>query len=75
MSPRQTKLCQILEQPQCVGNRLNNVETMADKILVNAGPKASGGHILSHASQTILSLKKGRGDERVAKVIDSPGKF
>ena len=32
-----------------------------------------GGHILAHASTTRVLLRKGRGDERVAKIQDSPG--
>lgn len=31
-----------------------------------------GGHILAHASTTRLYLKKGKGDERICKVYDSP---
>lgn len=42
--------------------------------LVATGPKPVGGHIVSHASATIIALRKGRGEERVAKLIDSPGK-
>lgn len=38
------------------------------------GRKPVGGHILAHASTTRLLLRKGRGEERVAKVVDSPGK-
>ncbi|CAO3691462.1 unnamed protein product [Umbelopsis ramanniana] len=34
--------------------------------------KPVGGHILAHASATRLYLRKGRGEERVAKVYDSP---
>jgi hypothetical protein len=41
--------------------------------IVSTGPKAVGGHIISHASATIVALRKGRGEERVAKLIDSPG--
>lgn len=37
------------------------------------GRKPAGGHILAHASTTRLLLRKGRGEERVAKVVDSPG--
>lgn len=32
-----------------------------------------GGHVLAHASTTRVLLRKGRGDERVAKIQDSPG--
>ncbi len=34
--------------------------------------KPVGGHVLAHASQTRLSLRKGRGDQRVCKMYDSP---
>jgi meiotic recombination protein DMC1 len=34
--------------------------------------KPVGGHILAHASTTRLSLRKGRGETRVAKIYDSP---
>lgn len=39
------------------------------------GRKPVGGHILAHASTTRLLLRKGRGEERVAKIVDSPGKL
>lgn len=38
------------------------------------GRKAIGGHVVAHASTTRVLLRKGRGDERVAKILDSPGK-
>jgi meiotic recombination protein DMC1 len=37
------------------------------------GRKPVGGHVLAHASTTRLLLRKGRGEERVAKIVDSPG--
>lgn len=37
------------------------------------GRKPVGGHVLAHASTTRVLLRKGRGDERVAKILDSPG--
>jgi meiotic recombination protein DMC1 len=37
------------------------------------GRKPIGGHVLAHASTTRLLLRKGRGEERVAKIQDSPG--
>lgn len=36
------------------------------------GRKPVGGHVLAHASTTRVLLRKGRGEERVAKIIDSP---
>lgn len=38
------------------------------------GRKPVGGHVLAHASTTRVLLRKGRGEERVAKIIDSPSK-
>ncbi|KAK4051893.1 RecA recombinase Rhp51 [Microbotryomycetes sp. JL201] len=34
--------------------------------------KPIGGNIMAHASTTRLALRKGRGPERIAKVVDSP---
>ena len=39
------------------------------------GRKPVGGHVLAHASATRVLLRKGRGEERVAKIQDSPGKL
>ncbi len=36
------------------------------------GRKPVGGHILAHASTTRILLRKGRGEERIAKIQDSP---
>ena len=34
--------------------------------------KPIGGHIMAHASTTRLYLRKGRGEQRVMKIYDSP---
>lgn len=34
--------------------------------------KPIGGHIMAHASTTRLSLRKGRGEQRIMKIYDSP---
>jgi meiotic recombination protein DMC1 len=34
--------------------------------------KPVGGHIIAHASTVRISLRKGRGDTRVAKIYDAP---
>ncbi len=34
--------------------------------------KPVGGHVMAHASTTRLSLRKGRGEQRILKVYDSP---
>ena len=34
--------------------------------------KPIGGNIIAHASTTRLKLRKGRGNQRIMKVVDSP---
>lgn len=34
--------------------------------------KPIGGNIIAHASTTRISLRKGRGENRIAKIYDSP---
>lgn len=34
--------------------------------------KPIGGHIIAHASTTRISLRKGKAEERIAKIYDSP---
>lgn len=36
------------------------------------GLKPIGGNIMAHASTTRIKLRKGRGDQRIAKIMDSP---
>ena len=36
------------------------------------GLKPIGGNIMAHASTTRIKLRKGRGDQRIAKIVDSP---
>jgi RecA/RadA recombinase len=31
-----------------------------------------GGHVMAHASTTRLSLRKGKGEQRICRVYDSP---
>jgi DNA repair protein RAD51 len=41
--------------------------------MFNSDPKKPiGGNIIAHASTTRLSLRKGRGENRVCKIYDSP---
>ncbi len=35
-------------------------------------PKPVGGHVLAHCSTTRLMIRKGKGETRVVKVVDSP---
>lgn len=44
----------------------NNMAMFAPQV------KPVGGNILAHASTTRVFLKKGKGEQRVAKIYDSP---
>lgn len=51
------------------------MQVMADPgAMAMFGPsiKPIGGHILAHAATTRVHLKKGRDNNRVAKIFDSP---
>ena len=41
-------------------------------VFVSNMAKPIGGHVLAHASTTRIALRKGRGENRVAKIYDSP---
>ncbi|CAE6435321.1 unnamed protein product [Rhizoctonia solani] len=67
------KLCKLPEEFNIVVLLTNQVQAdpgakMAFALIV----KPVGGHILSHASATRIMLRKGHGEERVAKLVDSP---
>ena len=49
------------------------VATVDNSLMFNADPKKPvGGNIMAHASTTRLYLKKGRGNNRICKIYDSP---
>ena len=46
-------------------------------MFVSDPKKPVGGHVMAHASTIRLSLRKGKGEQRLMKVVDAPnlGKF
>ena len=53
--------------------RLLTESNLVLNIFVQADPKKPiGGNIVAHASTTRISLRKGRGELRIAKIYDSP---
>ncbi|KAL3422593.1 DNA repair protein rad51 [Phlyctema vagabunda] len=79
LSERQAVLGQFLRRATQMAEEFNMVtnQVMSDPgasaLFAGAdGRKPVGGHILAHASTTRLLLRKGRGEERVAKIVDSP---
>ncbi|KAM3074244.1 Meiotic recombination protein dmc1, variant 2 [Clarireedia jacksonii] len=85
LSDRQCAINQFLRKATQMAEEFNLVVLMTNQVMSDPGASAlfagvdgrkpAGGHVLAHASTTRLLLRKGRGEERVAKVIDSPGVF
>ncbi|KAF8458049.1 DNA recombination and repair protein Rad51 [Terfezia claveryi] len=82
LADRQQKLNQMMSKLTHMAEEFNVAVFMTNQVQSDPGASALfagadgrkpvGGHILAHASQTRILLRKGRGDERVAKLQDSP---
>ncbi|KAM0176804.1 hypothetical protein ACHAPF_004661 [Botrytis cinerea] len=82
LSERQGALNAFLRKATQMAEEFNLVVFMTNQVMSDPGASAlfagadgrkpAGGHILAHASTTRVLLRKGRGEERVAKVVDSP---
>jgi meiotic recombination protein DMC1 len=80
LSERQQKLGQYLSQLVKISEEFNVAVALVNQCMADPGAlsmfgpviKPVGGHVLAHASTTRVMLKKGKGDERIAKIFDSP---
>ncbi|XP_017560932.1 meiotic recombination protein DMC1/LIM15 homolog isoform X3 [Pygocentrus nattereri] len=81
LAERQQKLAQMLSRLQKISEEYNVAVFVTNQMTADPGAgmtfqadpkKPIGGHILAHASTTRLSLRKGRGETRIAKIFDSP---
>lgn len=80
LAERQQKLALFMRQLTRIGNEYgvavvitNQVTASPDSSMYGRDPlKPIGGNIIAHASHTRLKLRKGRGETRVMKVVDSP---
>ncbi|KAG8930469.1 Meiotic recombination protein dmc1 [Tulasnella sp. 419] len=82
LSERQQKLAQCLNQLTRLAEEFNVAVLLTNQVQSDPGAtmvfvaggalKPVGGHVLSHASTVRIFLRKGRGEERVAKLSDSP---
>jgi DNA repair protein RAD51 len=80
LAERQQLLGQFMRQLQRLANEYgvavvitNQVVSSPDaSMFAGDGLKPIGGNIIAHASTTRIKLRKGRGDERIARVVDSP---
>ncbi|KAL0344982.1 UNVERIFIED_CONTAM: DNA repair protein [Sesamum radiatum] len=81
LSARQMHLAKFLRSLQKLADEFgvavvitNQVVAQVDGSAIFAGPqiKPIGGNIMAHATTTRLALRKGRGEERICKVVSSP---
>ncbi|EAN79781.1 DNA repair protein RAD51 [Trypanosoma equiperdum] len=82
LAARQMHLGKFLRSLRNLANEYNVAVVVTNQVVANvdgAAPtfqadskKPIGGHIMAHASTTRLSLRKGRGEQRIIKVYDSP---
>ncbi|KAL2108782.1 hypothetical protein VUR80DRAFT_3378 [Thermomyces stellatus] len=83
LSSRQTHLAKFMRTLQRLADEFGIAVVITNQVVaqVDGGPSAMfnpdpkkpiGGNIIAHASTTRVSLKKGRGQTRIAKIYDSP---
>nr|QDO16539.1 meiotic recombination protein DMC1 [Crypthecodinium cohnii]USW07891.1 meiotic recombination protein DMC1 [Crypthecodinium cohnii] len=81
LSERQQQLGKVMSRLQKMSEEFNIAIVLTNQVMADPGggcafmpshPKPVGGHILAHFSTTRVFLRKGRAEQRVAKVFDSP---
>lgn len=82
LSERQQNLGQFLSKLMKLAEQFNVAILLTNQVMADPGGgmgsfmgdtrKPIGGHVLAHASTTRLYFKKGKGEERICKVMDSP---
>ena len=80
LSERQQKLGQHLAQLVKISEEFNIAVVVINQCMADPGAmsmfgpviKPVGGHVLAHASTTRVMLKKGKAEQRIAKIFDSP---
>lgn len=79
LATRQQKLNQFMSSLTKIAEQFNvavwitnQVMSTPDAMAFAADKKPIGGHVMAHASTTRLALRKGRGEQRICKIFDSP---
>ncbi|GLJ44170.1 hypothetical protein SUGI_0921730, partial [Cryptomeria japonica] len=80
LAERQQKLAQMLSRLIKIAEEFNVAIYMTNQVIADPGggvfvtdpKKPAGGHVLAHASTVRLMFRKGKGEQRICKVIDSP---
>jgi DNA repair protein RAD51 len=81
LAERQQSLSRFLRMLQRIADEFGTAVVVTNQVIANVeqfagmhGPasKPAGGHVIAHASQTRLMIRKGMGEKRICKVLDSP---
>ena len=81
LAERQQTLAQMMSKLQKISEEYNVAVLVTNQMTSDPGATMSfqadpkkpiGGNIIAHASTTRISLRKGRGEMRIAKIYDSP---
>jgi meiotic recombination protein DMC1 len=81
LAERQQNLGRVMSKLQKLSEEFNVAVVLTNQVMADPGggcafmpshPKPVGGHILAHFSTTRIFLRKGRAEQRVAKIYDSP---
>jgi len=80
LSERQMQLAQFLRQLSRMAEQFGIAVVLTNQVVANPdgmsfakdSTKPIGGNIIAHASTTRLRLRKGRGDNRICTIYDSP---
>jgi meiotic recombination protein DMC1 len=81
LAERQQVLGRMLSKIQKISEQFNIAVFMTNQVMADPGggmtyavdpKKPVGGNIMAHASTTRLFLRKGKGEQRVCKIFDSP---
>ncbi|GBG71468.1 hypothetical protein CBR_g8885 [Chara braunii] len=79
LAERQQKLAGMLSKLTKIAEEFNVAVYITNQVIADPGgmcmgdpKKPAGGHVLAHASTIRLMMKKGRGEQRICKIYDSP---
>lgn len=80
LAARQVHLAKFLRAIQGLANEHGCAVVVSNQVVANVdggmyaadSKKPIGGHIMAHSSTTRLSFRKGKGEQRIVKVYDSP---
>jgi DNA repair protein RAD51 len=81
LSSRQMHLAKFLRMLQRIADEFGVAVVITNQVVANVdgmsmfggdNKKPIGGHIMAHATQTRLYLRKGRAETRICKIFDSP---